>query len=515
MNKKIAQEKTINARTYWDLLKPGTLPQDANEEEKNLIKKLKDTFTKYLSNFRKEFGSKEIADYAVQKLIKRYKNEKINRGYLYSYKVAISGDVEKYFWNIMQEVENEVKSELSIGREDEALDISLEEGGNPWTFIEWKNTLGMMLKRASYQYNNIKIDENKPEDIKKAELKNKREYFVAVKRLLNKLGKIMNGDNPEKRKLAPNETIPDSWLGGYGAGGLGGVGGRKYPGGRSPGGRRYPGGASGAGLDEGFTETQKELLYNPFGSKELGDYLHVHDLLRAYGLDQVPEYSILMETKPSELPGRPWRTRRVSAAMNSLGNDRGLFYKYVPALKNAINEIVNLYTDIAKANNTYNPKQAQLGKQYESSINYMMRKKNIPELTTMEVKPYEESFTDRQTQSGRTSVTLPTESKNPEQDWKVRASDSDFINKVDDFLSTKGFETYYKGNNFLGWRKVNSEGNTIFISSKNGGIYSKLKQDNKWRKAGYMLNEAPFLLGESKPNESGGSSVSGSASFDI
>jgi len=491
MKTKIAQQENSLYSNYWEVLGPGRISPNASENERKVIGEAKQTFTKYLAAFRKDFESEERRKYAVEKLVEALKNKTFAAGpmtYAGAARIAQDG-----FYEVMESVKNQVKSELEFGTGEDALDISLDEGGNPWTVADWRNTLGMMLKRAAYQHGEIKVRETtseQDEKLKKMEIRIKAQYFSMVKALLNRLGKIVNGDNPEKRKLAPNDIVPNAWL----SGARGGRGGG--PGGRGPGGRRYPGGPG--DLDEGFTEQEKEFFNFPFGKKGRGDYLFVHELLRAYGLDTDPRYAVLMENV-RELPGRPWRSRQTRTALDSVGGDRGIFYKYVPALNDALNEILRIYSAESKS---YTPQQAQLGKQYQASTRHMMERLNMPALKPREeeeVAPYGGTETEPATTTPTGEVDFVTQ-------WKGGVQHEDnFLEKWGSYLERRGFEEYKNA----GWLKKEGGRNKIFVRKDTGEI---LRQTGDgWKTIGHILNRD---LEEARPEErAGGGGPSASFEF--
>jgi hypothetical protein len=484
MNTKIAQQENSLYNNYWEVLGPGRISPNASENERNVIGKAKQLFNKYLAAFRKDFESEERRKYAVNKLVEALRNKTFAAGPMtYTSAAKIAQD---NFYEIMEVVKKQVKRELEFGTGEGALDISIDEGGVPWTVVEWKNTLGMMLKRAAYQYGEVKIRETineQDEKVKKVEMRIKSEYFSRVKKLLEMLGRIVNGDNPENKKLAPNDAIPDSWL----IGRRGGIGGeRRYPGGE----RRYPGGPG--SLDEGFSEREKEFFNFPFQRRGRGDYLYVHELLRAYGLDTDPKYSVLMgRGSLRELPGRTWRSRDTYGALDTLGGDKAFFHKYVPALNAALNEIIDIYTHNAER---YNPTQAEYGKRYETSTRHMMDRERMAPLK-------EEPERREVGTTTETPVAAPAE-RNVVGEWKRRMQHEEgFLDRINGYFDRRGFDATENG-----WLKKERGVNKIFVKKDTGEIYRAV--GDGWRKVGNILGRH---LEESKPKGRSG----GSASFNV
>ena len=371
MNIRTAQQTENQYRNYWQVLSPKYVFTPKNDTEKKSIGEAKKFFRDYLNDFRSRFQGETRQRYALEKLKEKLENKTFPESLSYAGASRLAID---NFYSVMGEVEKLIKNELNFGEDEDSLNLSIDENKNPWTVTNWHNTLGMMLKRASYQYGEIKnrktVNEQ-DEKIKIAELKIKSEYFSRVKNLLLKLKNIINGDNPENKKLAPNEMVPDNWLMGSrgGRGGSYGNRGGRYPGDNNG---RYPGGLN--SLDEGFSEQQQRLFKFPFGKGNSSyGYLYVHDLLRAYGLDSKPQYRILMgKGSRRELPSRIWMSLDPYDALDSLGSDKAFFYKYVPALNAALNEIIDIYTQEAD-NKNYDPKQVDIGKKYGVSDNAVRR----------------------------------------------------------------------------------------------------------------------------------------------
>lgn len=474
MNTKIAQEaghptykENIKSNTYWDLVKPGGYPADASEKDKVFLDQLKEIFAKYLADFRTNFNPKQRVDYAVKKLIDRFSNTQINKGYKHSYQAAVYA-FKNDFHNVIEEVKSEVKKEFDFGVEEGSLDDSFSLSGDPWTYTQWKNTLLMMFKRAKLQFEEIRkrdVNDENEENIKKIEMNIKKQYAAKVRFLISKLVKIRDGDNPKKKKLLPTDIIPDSWLGGSGGSGFGDLGGL---GGRSPGGRRYPGGSGGAGgLDEGFTERDfQQTLKFPFARKGGGDYLYIQDLLKAYGLDGEPRYKILMNNIRA-LPGRPWRSNDAVGAKKTIGGDRGVFFKYVQALDSALAEILQRYIQDSE---NYNNQQAEFGNKYRSSVKHMMDRLSIPALESRkeEIAPYGKE------EKGNAGGLV--------EQWKASTN----RDKWGDYLQyQKGFKKVDNG-----WTK-NTRNGLLFISINNGNIYRKV--GNNWQPIGHVYKSENII----------------------